>query len=254
MATVIFDVDRSLSSIGPMDEVTRLCGGFEPIVVNEGVRQMVDILNDLFVTKVVPRQHPLITSATMKERVVERSPLCIQHGITAIAIDTFSHLQRNDLRMLENARPNKQMEIQDWGVIERSYNMALSLLKRLPIPVIVNSHTMMERDANGAFFINAALKGKAGDFINEYFDCVFYTHVSKMKDGTRVYSWQTKPDAMRKAKAREDGKAINLPEIIPQNFKAVIDTYAGAGYPAPKILIIGESGTGKSRALATLQS
>lgn len=248
MAKIIFDVDASLASIGHYDDVLKLCGGFPPVSVTEGVQQVLAVIGDLFVTKVITKQHPLIASANIRETVAERSPLAQKHGVSCVIIDTFSHLQRNDLRLLEAARPNKQMEIQDWGVIERMYNLALIMLKRLPVPVIVNSHTAMDKDNAGNFFINAALKGKAGDFINEYFDLVLYTHISKTKDGQRVYSWLTKPDVMRRAK---DRLGI-LPEYIPQDFKLVLDKYFEAGYPAPKILVIGESGTGKTKALTTI--
>lgn len=247
MAKIIFDVDSSLASIGTKDEVVTMCGGFPPIPVTDGLQQVLDIIRDLFVTKVTVTKHPLI-AANIQERIMEPSPLAKQHNVQAIIVDTISHLQRNDLRLLEEKRPNKQMEIQDWGVIERMYNLGFGIFKRLPIPVVVNSHTAMDKDNVGNFFLNAALKGKAGDFINEYFDLVLYTHVSKSKDGKRVFSWLTKPDGMRKGKDR-----LNLlPDSVPQDFAPIFQKYAEAGYPNPKILVIGESGTGKTKALSTI--
>lgn len=249
MGKLLFDVDSSLASLGTAQEVTAMCGGIEPISVEtDGLAVVMDVINNLYVPTSTTRVHPLIKGASIRETVVVPSQSALQYKIDCVIIDTYSHLQRNDLRILEAARPTKQMEIQDWGVIERMYNLSLNLLKRLPVPVIVNCHSTIDKDQVGNFAINAALKGKAGEFINEYFDLVFYTQTSKTKDGSYVFNWQTKPDSARRAKDR-----LNLlPPIIPQNFASVLKVYAEAGYTAPKILVIGESGSGKTRALSTL--
>jgi hypothetical protein len=249
VAKLLFDVDSSLASLGTAAQVTEMCGGIEPISIGtDGLVTVMEVINNLFVAQHVVRAHPVITGANIKETVVVPSPKAVEYKVDCLIVDTYSHLQRNDLRLLEQARPTKQMEIQDWGVIERMYNLSLNLIKRLPIPVVINCHSTTDRDQMGNFQYNAALKGKAGEFINEYFDLVLYTQTAKAKDGTYVFNWLTKPDAMRKAKDR-----LNLlPPIVPQDFEKVLKVYADAGYKAPKILVIGESGTGKTRALATL--
>ncbi len=112
--------------------------------------------------------------------------------------------------------------------------------------VIVNSHISYDKNDLGQFLFYPQLKGSTKDFIGEYFDCILFTRI-KNSNGKIQYLWQTKPDSQRFAKDRLDV----LEEFIPQNLGAVINRYRQQGIE-PKILVVGESGTGKTRAIRSL--
>jgi hypothetical protein len=174
----------------------------------------------------------------------EYGQLAKDQNITGIVIDTISHIFGQDLRILELKNQGKQLQQQDWGTLERLYLTFFEALKHLPCWVIVNCHTTYDKSDSGAFYYYPLLKGKAKDRIREFFDAVLYTKTSSDK---KNYSWQSFADNARMAKDR-----INVLEpTLPQDLRYVIDRYRSKGYEA-KVLIIGESGTGKTKALSTI--
>lgn len=248
MSILVFDVDRSLASIGPAGLVNSSFG-IEPLTVTDGLATVLTVLKQLTSSTTKTTPHPVL-GVPVAETVYTLSPAAVKIGLNCIAIDTVSHLQRQDLRKLEASHPTGQMEISDWGKIERSYGLFADMLNRLPLPVIMNCHISYDKDETGVFHYGPQLKGKAGDFIRGYFDVVMYTKVSRKKDNTLDYSWIVHPDNTKKAKDRLNA----LPALMPQDYGVIFKAYADAGYPNPKILVIGDSGEGKTRALLTAAS
>ena len=117
----------------------------------------------------------------------------------------------------------------------------------MPVWIVVNAHITYDRNDLGQFLFFPQLKGSTKDFIGEYFDCILYTRVTNA-NGRIQYLWQTKPDSQRFAKDRLDV----LEHYIPQDFSLILHRYREKGIEYPKSLVIGESGTGKTRALLTL--
>jgi len=151
------------------------------------------------------------------------------------------------MRLLESKNKSERLEFQDWSKLERMYNLLISDLIKLPGWVVVNSHISYDKNDLGQQLFYPQLKGATKDFIGEYFDCIFFTRIKNSNNQVQ-YLWQTKPDTQRYAKDRLDV----LEQFIPQDFGFVISLYKRNGIEHPKILIIGESGTGKTRAIKTL--
>lgn len=246
MSILVFNVDRSLSCIGSPSDIDKLFG-IPPVPVTGGMANIRVALDQVFTKKLVPVQHPLFGNQGVSEYTFELSPLAKQHDLKAVVIDTVSHAFRQDLRKLEDARNSKQMEQQDWGKIEQMYNLAVSDAVRYPVPVIWNCHQKYDKDDTGKFHYQPQMKGSTQHFMEEYFDIVLFTKILT-QGGTRRYQWMTKPDASHQAKDRRG----LLPDLMPQDYSVLLKTYAEAGWPAPKILVIGPSGEGKTKSLITL--
>ena len=246
MSFLIFDVDHSLASIGGETAAERI-SGIKPIKVTNGSSQVIEVLSSLFNKNEVDTQHPLLPKG-IKSSLFNKSDLAKNNNLEGIVIDTISHLFRMDMRILESKNKSERLEIQDWGKLERTYNSLTANLIQMPIWVVVNSHITYDKNDLGQFLFFPQVKGATKDFLGEYFDCILYTRITN--SGNKLqYLWQTKPDNQRFAKDRLDV----LEQVIPQDFSMILKRYKEKGIEHPKILVIGESGTGKSRALLTLK-
>lgn len=242
---LVFDVDNSLATLGGPKGVSDLAG-IAPIRITHGAEQVRGLLRDLFTEKIVEDKHELFDKM-VKTVTYEPTPLCQKVGLEGIVIDTLSHLFRQDQRILERANKSGALEMQDWGKLERMYNTLISTVCGLPLWVVVNCHISYDKDqATGMFYFAPQIQGSTKNTIFEYFDCTFFTKTSK--DGRKIYTWQTYADTSKWGKDRLGV----LEPFIPQDFKAVLDAYHKGGVPNPKIIVIGESGTGKTRALRTI--
>jgi len=245
MSFLIFDVDHSLASIGG-DKAAEEISSFPPIKVTDGIADINNIIYKLFNKEDRVYTHPLIPQS-IKHSFFKLNDVAKKFQVSGIVIDTISHLFRTDMRILESKNKSERLEFEGWGKLERMYHLLISDLIKLPIWVIVNSHLSYDKNDLGQFLFYPQLKGSTKDFIGEYFDCIFFTRI-KNSNNKAQYLWQTKPDNQRFAKDRLDV----LEPFIQQDFGAVINLYKQNGIAYPKILVIGESGTGKTRAIRTL--
>jgi hypothetical protein len=252
MKFIIFDPDRSLATIGSPEAIEKL-SGFRAMPIDMGLAEIKTYLTHLFSSKQVEVEHPLFKTVK-KEWEIILSPLAEEQGLEGVVIDTISTagLQTRNA-MVEKARPNakgyKAMEMQDWGAYGQELSAFAQMLSKLPTWVVVNAHADYSMDDKlGCNILTPAVKG-AGKFeIARYFDVVLYSKVVKSK-GKSEYYWVTKPDErMPLAKDRND----LLESVIPQDLGAIIRAYKEAGLNVPKILVIGDSGQGKTHALKTL--
>lgn len=254
---LIFDADRSLSSIGGPKDIETL-SGFPEIPVSVGIKQIATNMGfdvgqgldvkvpTLFSKKEIKTIHPLFPNTNVPNTVYEPAALAKQYGITGVVVDTISHVFAQDMRILESMRNTKQLEMQDWGKLERMYMGFMEGIKQLPCWAVVNCHSQYDKDGQtGAFYHAPMLKGTTRDRIREFFDVVLYTKMSPEK---KSYTWQTFADQSRFGK---DRLGVLEPNMA-QNFKTILEKYRAKGYE-PKILVIGESGTGKTKALTTIQ-
>jgi len=247
MSFLIFDVDHSLASIGG-DKAAEEISSFAPIKVTDGIAGINTMIYRLFYKQDREYSHPLIPQS-IKHSFFKLNDIAKRFQVSGLVVDTITHLFRQDLRLLESKNKSERMEIQDWGKLERMYNLLISDLIKLPVWVVVNSHISYDKNDLGQFLFYPQLKGCTKDFIGEYFDCILFTRIRSSNNKVE-YAWQTKPDTQRFAKDRLDV----LEPFIPQDLGLVISAYKQNGIAYPKILVIGESGTGKTRAIRTLSN
>ena len=242
MSFLIFDIDHSLASIGGITAAEELCS-IKPIQITGGLSEVQIVISKLFRKQSTDYKHPLIAD-NIEHTSYKLSTTAEEYKLEGIVIDTISHLFLRDMRLLESAKKSERLDLQDWGKLERIYNQFIATLIQLPVWVVVNSHISYDKNDLGQFLFKPQLKGATKDFIGEYFDCILYTRIRSTNNKT-YYTWQTRPDTQRYAKDRLDV----LDPIMPQDFSIVLSRYNAKGIEHPKILVIGESGTGKTRAL-----
>ena len=116
----------------------------------------------------------------------------------------------------------------------------------------MNMHTARGEDAIGQTVLRPSVAGRSKDELPRKFDCIFFTGVQEGGDGPR-YVWYTTPDETRPiAKVRYPAHMGRpFAPVIEQDFGPVLAFYESIDWK-PKILILGDAGTGKSRALSTL--
>lgn len=247
MSFLIFDIDHSLAAIGGMKNAEKIAS-MKPIPISNGLNEVKDVISRLFIREEVEFDHPLLND-NLKQTILKLSATAEKYALEGIVIDTISHLFRSDMRILESKNKSERLELFDWGKLERMYNQFIYILTSLPVWVIVNAHITYDKNDLGQFLFYPQLKGSTRDFIGEYFDCILFTKVANSNNKIQ-YLWQTKPDTQKYAKDRLDV----LEPMIPQDFSTIISRYQEKGIQHPKILVIGESGTGKTRAFTTVKN
>jgi len=245
MSFLIFDIDRSLASIGGIKTAESI-SSIKPIQITNGLSEVSTVLSKLFIKEQSGYEHPLVQDK-IKQTVFKPSSTAQSYELEEIVIDTISHLFRTDMRILESKNKSERMELFDWTKLDRTYNQFISSLIQLPVWVLVNAHITYDKNDLGQFLFNPLLKGATKDWIGEYFDCILYTKITNTNNRIQ-YLWQTKPDTQRYAKDRLDV----LDPIMSQDFSMLLSRYREKGIHYPKVLVIGESGTGKTRSILTL--
>lgn len=243
MKYLFLDVDKSTATIGGSKGVEQL-SGFPPIVVTQGSQQIQKIIDAMFTFTEVKVKHPVLSDEIVSIDV-QPKPLMKEHGIQGLVIDSLSHAFNQDKRILEKRNKTGALEMQDWGTLERWWNKLSECIKHMPIWIIGTCHLKYDKDENsGIFYYAPQLAGATRDNLTQYFDSVYYTKTSK--DGKKLYTWQTYADASKFEKDRTD-----IAPIINQDFTIPFQRYKAIGVP-PHIIIIGESGTGKTKSLLTI--
>jgi hypothetical protein len=252
LSFLIFDVDKSLSSIGGYAGATQL-SGLPPVPINTGFSQLNKVMKKLVLRGEREIQHPIFGKSM--EPFCELTPLAKTSKLDGIVVDTFSVASQQEIQLI--TAPQKadeeprQMELRDWGVLGQRGTSFLMLNSLMPIWSITLSHMNYEKDgATGIMFWQPALAGGTKDQMPKFFDVILVCKTVHTKNKESVFSWLTRPDAQFPAK---DRLGI-LPPEMPQDFKLVFDAYNKAGVPNPKILVLGKSGSGKTYSLKTIPS
>jgi hypothetical protein len=254
MSFLIFDADRSLSTLGGPDAVKALCGGIPSIPVTEGFTSIRATFAKLFQKEKVKTVHPL--AGEIEEEKITLNKAATELKLQGIVLDTYTHAARQEMRQIaginQKTRQPNQMELQQWGMFGTRNDVLLSLLKELPTWVICNVHLDYDKDGTtGQMMFMPQIGGSTKTMMAQFFDCVFFTKVAQNGTTARKYLWDVAPTANKMAKDRVSALGV---EPIEQNFDVVLKAYASKGILNPKILVIGESGTGKTRALSTIPS
>lgn len=248
--TLVFDYDGSLASIGG-DELLKKLFRFPPIRIYKGLEQTKLIIRQLLKANKSSIKHPLFENATIENEGLELSAKAKEMELGCLVFDTITALGLQERNSLKVVRKLDTLDQRSWGVYGDAINSFIYNICSLPIKTIFNAHIDRERDVEGETIELPALKGSSKTEILRWFDVVLFTRVTKdPQTNETIFKWQTKPQEGRIAKDR-----LNvLPELIPQDFSMVFSKYEKAGIMNPKILVLGDSGTGKSRALASINS
>ena len=165
-------------------------------------------------------------------------------GLNAIVIDTIDSPFWFMKEKYLGSNPEANMNI--WDKLSNQTMKWMSNFGRIPAIGIVLCHQKTSNDNISAF-----LQGSFKDQIGSVFDIILFTKVYKTKAGSR-FVWQVLADTLRATrttpKLQEYMDSINESEIN-QDFDVLL---SNCGIDNPKVLIIGEYGSGKTHSLRTL--
>ena len=245
--TVIFDYDRSLASIGSDETVTELFG-LPAIPIFNGLSETRRILRKLVAPSKRTFRNPLFGGEEVIQEGFDLSPRAKELGIECIVFDSITCLGLQEREAIVQKRKLSQLDQKGWGEYGRNLTKFIYNMATLPCKLIMMAHVDRERDADGESIEIPALKGSAKNEVQRWFDIILYAHTYPDKKQGTVFSWQTKPTEGRFAKDR-----LNvLPDVMEQDFSEIFRSYEEAGIKYPKILVIGESGSGKSYSLVSI--
>lgn len=253
---LLFDADGSTASIGG-EQVQREYLGFASRPVLRGVSEVRDYMIKLLSFEKVkvpddifPNEYQLVDKVTFNEQAAGL-------GLNGWALDTLSVAAQQEKQQLHKQHKVRLLDERGraiWGLFGDMILRFLSLILHSPGFVIVNSHTDFKESAIGTDMELPAVQGRARMEIQKVFDAIFYTEVVPGLDKEEPrYLWRTQPTAERSQVKIRVPPGIEIPfdVLIEQDFAPVLDFYEGLGI-VPKILILGQSGTGKTRALTTI--
>ncbi len=248
--TLVFDYDGSLASIGGVDTL-KSTFGILPIRIHKGLEQTKSVIKKLIKPVSHAISHPLIENNSVTEDGFELSEKAIQLNLNCLVFDTVSAMGFQERVQIKLKRHIDILDLRGWGEYGDNINNFIYNICSLPVKTIFNVHIDRDKDINSDVIEVPALKGSAKNEILKWFDVILFTRINiDAKTKQTEFYWQTKPEEGRYAK---DRLGI-LPAIIPQDFNYIFDEYSKAGIEHPNILVLGDSGTGKSRGLITINS
>ena len=248
--TLVFDYDGSLASIGG-EEILKSIFGILPIRIHKGLEQTKSVIKKLIRPLAKSINHPLIESNSIIEDGFELSQGAIDLDLDCLVFDTISALGFQERMQIKQKRRIDILDQRGWGEYGDAMNSFIYNICSLPISTIFNVHIDRDKDINSEVIEVPALKGSAKNEILKWFDVILFTRINTdAKTKQTEFFWQTKPEEGRYAK---DRLGI-LPAIIPQDFQIIFEEYSKAGIKHPNILVLGDSGTGKTRGLISITS
>jgi len=256
---ILFDVDKSTSVIA--DKVDKnhfqirpLKSDFEGTEFQEGENQPVKTsgmdhnfyhyLNLLFVHKILKYKDKIF--GYEDEMIVKRlNDRAIEMGLHTMVLDSISGMGESlRLTMIEESRFNN-MSKDLWGKYAVKVGKLVNTIRDLPINFIVTCHIDYKEDNVGVDQHFAAIKGGQKTDMLRWFDIIVYTYVDDQGD----LWWQVQRDENRPSiRSRVPIKAWEGQKYVSQNFGPIYKTYTTPF----KMLLIGDSGTGKTSSLVTI--
>jgi hypothetical protein len=248
---LVFDVDKSLSTLGGIDKQREIFG-VAPVRVAGGLNTINRYIDQLFTANKIPVEHELLGETGEFEYIIDFNEKGKELGLNMVVVDTATMLGQQERRNIIREREMITMDMQGWGIYGERMHQFFAKMKINQNPWVMTAHIKRDSDDNQVTIEIPSLKGSIAMDCAAYFDVIMYTKIEKDAKG-RAKKWQWITRADRKhiiAKSRGDV----LPPIMDQDLGAVLRAYHDWGETAPKILIIGDSGTGKSWSLGTINS
>lgn len=250
MKALIFDADKSLASIGGPDRIRELFG-YDPVSVSGGIRQISALLERMTEVKRVKVEHPVFGETGAIEEVYALKDEAREAGLGAIVIDSLSVVGYQEREAIQQEQKLLQLDMQAWGLYGQRLMQFVHRLSRLDIPVVVTSHIDRQTDENGGPIELPAFKGAGKTEAARFFDVICYSKVNRGRKGEASFVWQIIADS-RRSQAKSRLQYPTETGVVEQDLAPIIAHYKEQGLAAPKILIIGDSGSGKTKSLETL--
>lgn len=244
---LFYDFDRGLTSLGSPESIEKEYG-YLPRTFIKCSRAM-----ELF-----KKTHKLKTD-TIKDELgeieVEYYDTHPSIGFEVLdSISAYSTMKKKEVR-----GDAKKVTLPQYGEIKEDMEDLILAMTRTNTNSILIGHTKTEKDDElGYLRYIPSVTGSLANEMGRLFDLVLYTYVDvDGKTKERQYLWQVQADERRSAKCRVKGineLAEKNQGYIPQDYETIFKLAEKEGIKSLKILVLGESGTGKTYSLRTLKN
>lgn len=254
---LVFDADNSMASIGDVNRQTHIFGT-KPVRCTS-LHKLRDLLVQLVDREVEDDRHEMFEGGTGGIEGIEFAytfnDLAKANGLWGIAVDTWSHMSSKSMASIVYKAHGEPfpfpIDMGCYGTLGQLAGSILRIIENANFPVIVNSHTK-EQDAPTGKILLPDMVGAMRKRLPEAFDIVLYAD-KKKKNKQINYIWHTRGSGrMAIAKVRLPEVRAALDDQVPQDLNRIITLCEKAGKPDPKILILADTGYGKTSALATI--
>lgn len=247
---LVFDIDHSLSTIGGKEQQEAVFG-LPAVPWSGSASSLGNKLQELLSVNEVTEEHPLLgTLGTTL--TVEFNEKFKQAGVNMLIIDTLTMLGAQERSEIVKKSKLETMDMRSWGLYGDTMEKFVNILSKCNFPVIVTGHVKRKEDEFGRPIEVPDLKGSITEACGRYFDVIAYSKVEKnASDKSKLFSWIVTADNRYKFAKNRGG---HLPPVIPQDISYVLNAYKEKGVHNPKILILGDTGNGKSWSLQTINN
>lgn len=248
---LLLDADRSLASIGGAAGCEQRLGA-APIPITD-IDSIFQVFRHLLAKERVQLAHEMFPGMTREETRITVNEQARELGLDGLIIDTLSRVATYEMETITRENEADQMRKRDWGLLKDRFTRLINTISRLEdLTIIVNTHVRREKDEIGAVLEQPQIPGSMRDEIGGWFDLILHTRVKSRPSGESAFFWQVSPTERRFAKDRLGVLEPDNEGLIAQDYSYLLRAYADQGVPHPKILVVGETGTGKTRSLATI--
>lgn len=248
---LVFDVDHSLSTIGGKNEQAEVFG--LPAVPWSGSAKELGkkLVGEIIVATKSVEKHPLL--GDLGETVtIDFNDKFKQAGVNMLILDTITMLGSQERASITKEAKLETMDMRSWGLYGDTMEKLVNMFSKCNFPVIVTGHVKRKDDEYGRPIEVPDLKGSITEACGRYFDVIAYSKVEKdSSNKNKTFSWIVTADN-RYIYAKNRGGY--MPSIIPQDISYILNTYKKRGIHNPKILILGDTGNGKSWSLRTINN
>lgn len=266
MSFLLFNYDQSHSSIGGDAGVIEHLG-LPPLTMTGGVDTFKERLQRVFRPMQVAIEHPIIGKTGDTETRIVPNEKGQAAGMQGICVDTITrlaeyelqavHEMQNDEREAEGEEPLQTLTRSWWGQYGDRMTRLFRMVSKVNATVVCTAHEGINTDDVGRRFHGINMKGSASDKVPEYFDVVGYLRVEGSGTDARRFIQLSDSTAYPQAKDRKNilPSEITFVEdeaLHKSTLATIVKSYRENGTEHPKILLIGQSGTGKTLLLRTL--